>query len=262
MTSSAAGHAERSATRSATRACATADASSAPSDVAFARETLALVRLLQLASPTLPVGAFSYSQGLEWAVQAGLVVDARSAGEWISDSLALGFGRCEAPVLVRLLVGWRTNDGEGLRRWNGWFRASRDTAESRAETIAMGQALCRLSRQLDVATQGDRVCMDRCAPVTLPLVYALVAARWAIPSEAAVAAYAWAWTENQVMAATRCVPLGQAAAQRLLHRLGGMIPELCTHALAVGDEGLSSFAPGLAIASCRHEVQYTRLFRS
>jgi urease accessory protein len=230
--------------------------------VAPGLDSLRLVRLLQLASPALPVGAYSYSQGLEWAIDAGWVADEASALEWIGDALTGPFGCCEAPALARLLDARAAADASLARRWNAWFRASRDTAELRAETLQMGQALARLARDLGLVGAVEREMLEGCAPVTLPLAYALVAHAWDVGARAAVAAYTFSWVENQVMAAVKAVPLGQTAGQRLLAGLGARIPAVCANALALPDDALSNFAPGLAIASSRHEVQYTRLFRS
>ncbi len=219
----------------------------------------ALVRLLQLASPALPVGAFSYSQGLEAAVEAGLVHDAASAGRWIGEVMALSLAGLEAPVAARLLAAWAAGDAAGAARWNDEFLASRETAELRAETVQMGYSLRRLARELAIGEAEALAAMDE---VTWPTAFAFVAAAWGLRPADALAAYLWSWLENQVMAAVKAVPLGQTDGQRLLASLGGRIPEAVAHALAVPDEDLANFAPGLALLSARHETQYSRLFRS
>jgi urease accessory protein len=202
-----------------------------------------LTRLLQLASPTLPVGAYSYSQGLEAAVEAGIVRDAVSAEGWIADALILSVGRFEAPVLSRMMQGEALND---------FFLASRETAELRAETLQMGHSLKKLVEALGLGS------MPLEAPA-YPSVYAFAAERLQLDRREALIAYLWSWLENQVMAAVKAVPLGQSAGQRILLSLGSRLEQVADVAQVVP---LSNFAPGLAMLSAQHETQYSRLFRS
>ena len=222
----------------------------------------ALVRLLQLASPALPIGAYSYSQGLEWVVGEGTVHDAATAQLWIGDVLEHVVARGEAVVAWRLLVAAENEDWPAIIEWNAWFRASRETAELRAETEQMGGSLAKLAIDLDEVDAPAREALASLAPVTLPAAYAIAARGFTVPSDAALVAYVWAWLENQVLAAMKLVPLGQLAGQRLLQSLGARIPAAVDVAIAVADGDVASFAPGLALASSRHETQYTRLFRS
>lgn len=204
---------------------------------------MSLVRLLQLASPTLPVGAYSYSQGLEAAVEARIVHHASSAQAWIADTLEYSMGRFEAPLL------WRMMQGEPL---NDLFLAGRETAELRAETLQMGHSLAKLMSELGLGS----VPLEEPA---YPTVYAFAAARLALDREEALLAYLWSWLENQVMAAVKAVPLGQTAAQKILLSLGGRLEAIADAAPSVS---LGNFAPGLAMLSTLHETQYSRLFRS
>ena len=224
--------------------------------------SLALVRLLQLASPALPIGAYSYSQGLEWVVEEGTVHDVESAQAWIGDVLGHVMATGEAAVVWRLLVAAERADWPEVARWNAWFRASRETAELRAETEQMGGSLAKLAGDLDIVDPEAKALLVSLAPVTLPASYALVARAFAVPPDAALIAYVWSWLENQVMAAIKAVPLGQVAGQRLLLTLGGRIPAALAVTRSIADDDVASFAPGLAQASARHETQYTRLFRS
>ena len=213
------------------------------------------LRLLQLASPSLPVGAYSYSQGLEAAVEAGTVTDAGSSEAWIAYVIELSVASMEAPVLLRLIAAWRAGDLEGVARWNAEFVASRETAELRAETLQMGYSLANLLRDLgvgDVALEGP----------AYPTVYAYAVARWDVEAHEALSAYLFAWAENQVLAALKTVPLGQTDGQRMLLALADRIPAAVERAATLGDADLCNFAPGLALASARHETQYSRLFRS
>jgi urease accessory protein len=217
------------------------------------------VRLLQLASPCLPVGAYSYSQGLEAAVEAGIVHDASSAGLWIGGVFDLAVRAMEAPVFLRLVAAWEAQDGHAARRWNGEFIASRETAELRAETIQMGHSLRLLLRDLGV---GDPEALQAFDEIAFPSAFAFAAAAWRIDAREALGAYLFAWIENQVLAALKCVPLGQTDGQRLLLELSQRIPAAVADAAAMDDEDLSNLAPGLALASARHETQYSRIFRS
>jgi len=202
---------------------------------------MSLARLLQLASPTLPVGAYSYSQGLEAAVEAGIVRDAASAQRWIGDVLEFSVARMEAPLL------WRMMHGEDL---DERFLATRETAELLAETLQMGHSLAVLLKDLTSAEVAAR---------SYPAVYAFAVRQWEIEPRAALVAYLWSWTENQVMAAIKCVPLGQTAGQRILLSLGERLEGIADKAATIE---LSNFVPGLAMLSSRHEKQYSRLFRS
>jgi urease accessory protein len=222
---------------------------------------LALSRLLQLASPMLPVGAYAYSQGLEAAIESEIARDADSARAWIADALRLAFGRFELPMLARMIRAWRDAPGEAAG-WNEQFCAGRDSAEARAETLQMGYSLTRLLAELDGIDPDALASLRSMAPVSFPLAYAFAVAAWEIPVAAALQAYAWSWLENQVAVAMKAIPIGQAAAQRILLALGAALPDLAAGALAMEDEAISSVVPGLSLAACRHEIQYSRLFRS
>ena len=208
---------------------------------------MSLAKLLQLASPALPVGAYSYSGGLEAAIEGGLVHDAASAERWIGDVLEFSVARMEAPLLLRMM--------KDPKAWNETFLASRETAELRAETVQMGYSMNRLLKDLGV---GE-------VPVpepTFPAAFAHAAVHWKIAPADALQAYLWAWLENQVMAAVKAVPLGQTDGQRILLGLGERISALIPKILAMKDEDVGNFAPGLALLSSKHETQYSRLFRS
>lgn len=207
---------------------------------------MSLAKLLQLASPTLPVGAYSYSGGLESACEAEIVTDAATAERWIGDVLEFSVARMEAPLLYRMMKN---------QEWNEVFLASRESAELRAETVQMGYSLNRLFKDLGL---GE-------VPVeepSFPAAFAYAAAQWKIEPEAALQAYLWAWLENQVMAAVKAVPLGQTDGQRILLSLGNRIEGLVKKAMQMKDEDIGNFAPNLALLSARHETQYSRLFRS
>ncbi len=198
-------------------------------------------RLLQLASPALPVGAYSYSGGLESAVEAGMVKDAASAQRWIGDVLEHSVLKMEAPLLLKMIEA-------PAAEWNETFLASRETAELRAETVQMGYSLNRLLPDL-----GIEPCPYE--EPSFPAVFAQAVRAWGIPARHALTAYLWAWLENQVMASVKTVPLGQTDGQKMLLVLGAKLGE-------VSEDEPGNFAPGLAILSSLHETQYSRLFRS
>ncbi len=221
-----------------------------------------LLRLLQLSSPALPIGAYSYSQGLEWMVESGGVHDAASLEAWIADLLHNVMAHGEVPVLWRLLDAAERGDGDPFAQWNAWFRASREGKELQAETLQMGGSLAKLLADLDVLDDFAQTLITTSAPVTLPAAFALAARAWDIPSRDAATAYLWTWLENQVLAALKAMSIGQVAGQKLLLVLSAAIPAIVDAARQRDDDDISSFAPGLAIASARHETQYSRLFRS
>jgi urease accessory protein len=216
------------------------------------------LRLLQLASPALPVGAYSYSGGLETAVESGVVRDAATASQWIGDVLDFSLARMEAPVFLRLVSAWERGDPAAARHWNGEFVASREAAELRAETLQMGYSLRILLRDLGVAGLAALDFED----LAYPTAYAFVVSEWRIDARAALEAYLFAWVENQVLAAVKCIPLGQTDGQRMLLALADRIPAAAAVAQAADDGALGGFAPGLAQACARHETQYSRIFRS
>jgi urease accessory protein len=228
---------------------------------ALGPDTLPLLRLLQLASPALPVGAYSYSQGLEQAVEAGAVSDEPTAACWIEDVLRSSVARCEGSCLVAALLAADRGDCAGIAELNAWFLASRESAELRAETVQLGGSLVRLMDQLGGLPQPLVGCARALPEPAYPCAWGLFACALRIAAAPAHAAYLWSWAENQVLAAVKLVPLGQSAGQRILFRLGATIAALGI-ARDVAPAHWTNFAPGLAAASAAHETQYTRLFRS
>jgi urease accessory protein len=220
---------------------------------------IAGLRLLQLVSPALPVGAFAYSEGLEAAVHDGWVTDEASAARWIRGRLGHGPARLDAPIAVRLHQAWSTGDDAAVERWTRLLAAFRETRQVRAADRDMAQALARLLTSLGI---DDAAVWIRRADATYPTLFTLAAVRWDIPCGDAVAGLLWSWLESQVTAAVKLVPLGQTAGQRLLLAAATDIPDLAAAALACGDDDIGALAPGAAIAAARHEVLETRLFRS
>ena len=219
----------------------------------------ALLSLLRLASPALPIGAYAGSEALEYAVDAGWVADEAAAGEWIGGRLSHSQTFVEVPLLARLYAAWEDDEPERLRQWSAFARASRGAAELWAQDHSLGTALARLLAQLGVEKAAPWVTRADCSYLTS---FALAAQTWNIPLCAAATGYLFSWCESQVGAAIKLVPLGQSAGQKILGELMTRIPLCVEHGLACSDDEIGASEPGLAIASALHESQYTRLFRS
>ncbi|MBV8586603.1 MAG: urease accessory protein UreF [Verrucomicrobia bacterium] len=219
-----------------------------------------LVSLLQLASPALPLGAFSYSQGLEAAIEAGIIRDETTTRSWITSGLHEVLGRCELPVMFAQFASWQTNAVDDLRRVDHWFRVTRETKELREETEQMGWSLVRLALSLEINDPPRRKTLAEMRPIGFPSAYAFVAQGLQLNSEAAATAFAFSWVENQVSVAVKTVPLGQSAGQKILMALRPVVRRAIEQPRQL--ESVSTFTPHLAILSARHETQYSRLFRS
>jgi urease accessory protein len=222
-------------------------------------EPPALLRLLQLVSPALPIGSFAYSQGLEAAVAAGWIHDEDGAAAWIEGLLVETLATLDLAVMVRLYRAWDEGLPEALADWGALLIASRPSGELQAEERHLGSNLARLLAGLRVA--GADPWITR-AEVTYATMFALAASRWRVPVGPAALGYAFAWLEAQTSAAVRLVPLGQTAGQRILMAASRLIPEVVRRAQTVVDDEVGAAAPSQSIASARHETQYSRLFRS
>jgi urease accessory protein len=218
-----------------------------------------LLRLLQLSSPALPIGAFAFSQGLESAVALGWIRDEASARDWLEGALGEGLARLDLPVLARLYRAYTSGDDVAIRRWANYLLASRESRERRLEDEQLARALARLLSDQGVTVSGLRE-PDAELPHAAP--FALAAVTFSIPLEQTLLGFAFSWAENQVGALARLVPLGQLAAQRVLTAIGAQIPGAVAIATTLSDAELGSCLPGVALASALHETQYCRLFKS
>ncbi len=246
----------------------------------------ALLKLIWLASPVLPVGGFSYSEGLEAAVDAGLVRDEAAARRWLVDQLKLGLARADLPVVAEAIRAWRggVDDLESpqdrsadlvrIEALNTWVRTTRETQELRQQTEQMGRSLHEWLRIQQAGAPGKadehglpddpriaQLGALRPAP-TWPVAHALALARSGAPLQQALLAHGFGWAENMVQAALKAVPLGQSAGQRILAALVDALPAAIDHAMTLDDQTRQAHTPMLAILSARHEAQYSRLFRS
>ncbi len=220
-------------------------------------KSAALLRLLQLSSVSLPVGGFAFSQGLEYAVEAGWVHNQNSTGQFLGEQLRHNLARIDLPLLARGHRAVLNFDIDALHDWNDLTLACRETKELRFTDTAMGRALARLLTSLNLAPP-----FDADDDISFVTAFAFAAAHWGIEIEQAALGFGWAWLENQVAAATKLVPLGQTQAQQLLGELNPMLADAWQQSQQVEDDDIGACLPALAIASCRHETQYTRLFRS
>lgn len=218
--------------------------------------------LLRLASPQLPIGGYSYSQGLEMAVENGRVHDPDSARRWINDQLLLNLARFEAPLLLaHCMAAFEENWSELLQRCEE-HRASRETRELHQESRQMGYSLQQLLYGLPELDATARAFLAQRPEPHLALGWALAARAWQISPQDALAAWLWSWLENQLAVLMKTLPLGQQAAQRLTSELLPLLQQAQQNATAINPEHYGSAAFGLSLACMAHERQYSRLFRS
>ncbi len=218
--------------------------------------------LLRLASPQLPIGGYSYSQGLEMAVEQARVKDPESARRWIADQLLLNLARFEAPLLLAHCVAAAEGDWDELKRLAGEQRASRETRELRLESRQMGYSLQQLLEGLPELDEAARALLGELDEPGLAVTWALAARAWKIDAQDALAAWLWGWLENQLAVLMKTLPLGQQAAQRLTSELLPVLQQAQREASERSADTWGSAAFGLALSSMAHERQYSRLFRS
>ena len=220
---------------------------------------MALCRLLQLVSPNLPTGAFSYSQGIECAVEDGWIKDDKDSYDWIHGVMSNSMAYVDVPLYFRLYDAWSDEDDVRIKQYNQMVLACRESRELNDEDQHTALALIRLLKTLhpDEVTRFETF-----KPLAFLTVYAFVAQYWQIPRREGAQGYLWSWCENQILAATKLVPLGQSAAQAVLYKLANNIPGVIDAADQLDEHGIGASLPGLALASGRHEHMYCRLFSS
>jgi urease accessory protein len=229
----------------------------------------ALLQLIWLASPALPVGGFSYSEGLEGAVEHALVHDEDSAKQWLVDQLHLTLARADLAVIAQAIPAWQDGNLARISALNAWVLQTRETAELRQQTEQMGRSFAEWLRTVRPelveglgAPWASAGSARTEASLTYPLAFALAASAGTASARDCLLAFAFGWAENMMQAAIKSVPLGQSAGQRILSALAAEIPAAVDNALALTEDERQSFSPMLAILSARHETQYSRLFRS
>lgn len=221
----------------------------------------AVLRLWQLISPSLPVGGYAYSQGLETVIDSSWVNNENETSDWLRGVISHNMQYLDLPVLNRLYCARELGNRKEFEYWNTFLLASRETSEIKKEDAQLAAALNRLARDLDLEIESDSW-FEAQPEVSFAASLASIAVSWAIPRQTLCYAYVWIWLENQVAAAIKLIPLGQTAGQRILLNMSDVIINTVEKAETINDEqiGMSCFA--LAIASAKHETQYTRLFRS
>ncbi len=246
----------------------TTDLQAAPS-VDAVLPAASLLQLIWLASPALPVGGFSYSEGLEAAILRAQSAPENVANDsatdwlvdWLGDQLQITLARGDLAVIARAIPAWRSGDLSRITELNDWLLQTRETSELRAQAEQMGRSLCHwLANHEGI----DLALLKHCEllPPTYPVAFALATAQTDAGVSDCLLAYAFGWAENMVQAAIKSVPLGQTAGQRILARLSQHIPAAVQSAIDLPDSERQAFSPMLAILSAQHETQYSRLFRS
>ncbi len=226
-----------------------------------AASTPALLQLIWLASPALPIGGFSYSEGLEAAIDQGFVHDEHTAAEWLIDQLHLTQSRGDMAVLAQMVLAWQQLDTRRLQVLSQWVHATRESAELRLQNEQMGRSMLEWLRNQHAIDDTTIALCNQWVP-TYPLMFALALSRTGADLTSCLQAYAFGWAENMVQAAIKAVPLGQNSGQRILTQLAQHIAPAVDHALQMTDATRQAFSPMLAILSAQHETQYSRLFRS
>ena len=227
-------------------------------------QNLTLLHLLQLASPTLPVGAYSYSDGLEILVEKEVINNSKNLKYWLEQELSYGAIRLEAAVMIRAYRSAANNNFDDLGYWNAWLSAAKETAELRAQSLQMGNSLIRLLIDLQ---NSEETCLQKLAtaagsPCNYAIAFGIAAATWQIDITSATLGYLHSWASNLISAGVKLIPLGQTAGQQLLLELNTNVSLATQEIFGLEDDDLSSCGWGLALASMAHETQYTRLFRS
>ena len=217
-----------------------------------------LLRLLQISSPSLPVGSYAYSQGLEAIVDLQWIETPEAIETWLMGTMRGAISVLDVPILQRQLQALETEDLDAFGIWNDRLLAYRETAELRKEELDKGDAIVKLLTELDLP-ETEQLQNLSCTFISG---YSFAVHQWQIPLRDAAQAYVWAWLENQLVSAMKIMPLGQYASQGILSRLLKQIPDAVDHGLALDDDHIGNILPALAIASAHHETQYSRLFRS
>ncbi|MBO9513869.1 MAG: urease accessory protein UreF [Variovorax sp.] len=227
-------------------------------DAPAALPATSLLQLIWLASPALPVGGFSYSEGLEAGIEWAGIGTEQAAADWLADQLHLSLARADLAVVAQAVPAWRRGDLQCIEALNDWVFQTRESAEFRLQTEQMGRSFVEWLK----LHHADAAQVFGELPASYPVAFAFAASRTAASAHDACLAFAFGWAENMTAAAVKAVPLGQSAGQRMLARLADEIPTAVRQALTLSDDDRQAFSPMLAVLSSRHETQYSRLFRS
>ena len=222
----------------------------------------ALYRLMAWLSPAYPVGAFSYSGGIEWAVESGDITDAETLKRWLAVIAAEGGGFCDAVFFVHAHRAIEASDAKALRDVAELAAAFAPSKERHLETTAQGRAFVEATRAAWPCAALDRLAAAWDGPVAYPVAVGVAAAGHGVALEPALGAYLHAVTANLISAGVRLIPLGQTDGQRLLAGFEPLVAATAARALGVPLDQVGGAAFRADIAAMRHETQYTRLFRS
>lgn len=225
-----------------------------------------LLQLMWLASPALPIGGFSYSEGIEAGVDIACIATFIEANDWLIDQLHLSLARADLAVVAKAVPAWRRGDLARIDELNDWVQQTRETSELRLQTEQMGRSMLDWWRK-QPSFHGDfqnnfQSNQDFFKSPTYPLVFALAASSTQASVRDCLMSFAFGWAENMTQAAVRAVPLGQTDGQRILANFAEHIPAAVDAAMRLQDSDRQAFLPMLAILSSQHETQYSRLFRS
>ena len=216
------------------------------------------LKLMYLVSPALPIGAYAYSQGLEYAVDTGWVKNTDDLSEWLSGILEHSLKYNDLPLLAAIYSAYQNKELRRVNELNRFCRACRETKELLLEDEQLGLALLKILETHDLPSAHLSL-EDKPSIVTS---FAFAGVDWNIPMSDLLQGFCWSWLENQVAAATKAIPLGQTQAQRVLMALMQAIPAIVASALKLEESEWGASLPGLAMSSGLHEQQYSRLFRS
>lgn len=235
---------------------------SAVKSTAINNSPVQLNRLLQLCSANLPVGGFSFSQGLEYAVEMGWLTSPQTTASWITINLEESIAQTDLAILQRLYQALSQDDFSTFNYWNEHLIACRESHELLLADLAMGKALVRLLRQLNKLDSTHYEPILQVAEISFVSAFAVCAYLLGLDVISAQSGYCWTYIDNQVAAATKLVPLGQTQAQNLLFELTENTQAIIEKANQINDDDIGTSLPHLAMASAWHETQYSRLFRS
>jgi urease accessory protein len=222
----------------------------------------ALLALLQLTSPALPVGAYSYSEGLEVLVDRRLITNGEELQLWLTESLTIGSICVETGILLRAYRCWRGGDFSGIVYWNDWLSATRESYELQQQNWQMGRSLLKLLGDIQPQLISIELEIAIGKNWNFAIAFAIAAIGNQIDERTAAIGYLYSWASNLVSAGVKLIPLGQTAGQKIMMNLGSAIELTVDRMLNVPDNELFCCSWGLALASMNHETQYSRLFRS
>lgn len=220
---------------------------------------LSLLRLMNLMSPTLPIGGFTYSQGIEQAIESDWITDIYNAQQWLENQLSFGLIYTDLPILIRLYDSISIVDKDQVQKWSDILLACRETKELRQEEVNRGRSLTKIIKNLESSAVSG---WEEITNTNHLSGYALIGNVWQIPIDELLLGYSWSWLENQVSAIVKIIPLGQTDGQQLLNKLVRKVPEAISKSKEVSIKDIGISQPAFAIASSLHETQYTRIFRS